>query len=131
VILQAGEFAGDDAEVFGAFRDFDAGKFLDGERVAPVVGDGADVVEAVGVRHRAEEGLVLGDLLVIPVEVAEDRLEPDDDFAVEDDVHAEDAVGRRVLRAHGDFEEFLSGSSGERFECGEGNAHLAASLPRC
>ena len=39
VVLQAGEFAGDDAEVFGALGDLDAGELFDGEGVGPVVGD--------------------------------------------------------------------------------------------
>ena len=48
----------------------------------------------------------LGDFLVVAMEVAEDRLELDDAFAVEHDVHAEDAVRGRMLRPHGDFEQF-------------------------
>ena len=78
VVLQAGQLAGDDAEVLGALRNLDAGELLDGERVGPVVGDGAEVVEAVGVGHGAEVGFVLGDLFVVAMQVAEDGLELDD-----------------------------------------------------
>ena len=140
VVLQAGELAGDDAEVFGALGDLDAGEFFDGESVAPVVGDGAEVVEAVGVGHGAEVGFVLGDFFVVAVEVAEDGLELDDDFAVEDDVHAEDAVGRGVLRAHRDFEELLfaavDGYFDGGFERGPGagvgrGAHFPPAWLRC
>jgi len=37
VVLQAGEFAGDDAEVLGALGDLDSGGVFDGEGVAPVM----------------------------------------------------------------------------------------------
>ena len=40
------------------------------------------------------------------MEITEDRLELAHDLAVERDVHPEDAVGRRMLRAHRDFEQF-------------------------
>ena len=75
VILQAGQLAGDDAEVFGALRHLDARQLFDRQRVGPVIGDRADVVQAVGVGHGAEVGFVLGDFFVIAMQVAEDRLQ--------------------------------------------------------
>ena len=94
----------------------DARQLFDGQRVGPVVGEGAEIVEAVGVGHRAEIGLVLGDLFVVAMEVTEDGLEFDDAFAVEHDVHAEDAVGGRVLRAHRDFEQLFFAAVGCRVQ---------------
>ncbi len=105
MILQTSQFGGDDAEVLGALGHLDSGELFDGEGVGPVVGEGAEVVEAIGVRHGAEVGFVLGDFFVVAVQVAEDRLQFDDLFAIERDVHAEDAVSGWVLRAHRDFEQ--------------------------
>ena len=105
VVLEAGEFGEDDAEVLGAFGDFESGEFFDGEGVGPVVGHGAEVVEAVGVGHDGEVAEGLADFFVVAVEVSEDGLELDDGFAVQGDVHAEDAVGGGVLGPHGDFED--------------------------
>ena len=61
VILQAGELRGDDADVLGALGNLDAGEGFDREGVGPVIGERADVVEAVGVGHATEVGLGLGD----------------------------------------------------------------------
>ena len=107
VVDQAGQFGGDDADVFGALGHLDAGQFLHRQRVGPVVGQRADVVEPVRVGHRAEIGHVLADLLVVAVQVAEDRLQADHRLAVEHDIHAEHAVRGRVLRPERDVQQLV------------------------
>ena len=105
MILHARQLSENDANVLGALRYFLARKLLDRQRVGPVVGERADVIEAVGVRHRRQIAGLLGDFLVVAMQVAEDRLEAYDTLAVERQVHAEDAVRRRVVRPHGDFKQ--------------------------
>ena len=77
VILQPREFGEDDAQIFGALGNFDAGEFLDAERVGPVVRHRAKIIEPVGVRHRAEIARVLADFFVVAMQIAEDRFELD------------------------------------------------------
>ena len=78
MILQAGQLADDDADVFGPLRHLNAGQLLDRQGVGPVVGHRAEVIEAVGVGDRPQVAAVLSDLLVIAVQVAEHRLESHD-----------------------------------------------------
>ncbi len=94
------------------------------QRVGPVVGQRAEIIQPVRVGHRAQVGRVLADLLVVAVQVAEDRLELDHALAVEHHVHAEHAVRGGMLRPHGDFEQFadrfagVGPSSGRMFVIG-------------
>ena len=106
VILNAGELGEDDANVFGALGDFLAGELFDCQRVSPVVGERTEVIEAIGVRHRGQVAGALGNLFVVAVQVSEDGLEADDALSVECHIHAEDAVGGGMVRAHGYFKEF-------------------------
>src|SRR5207302_7823666 len=51
-----------------------AGKFLDTERIGPVIRHRTKVIEPIGVGHRAEVARVLADLFVVTMQVAkEDR----------------------------------------------------------
>ena len=106
VIDQAGQFGCDDADVFGAFGCLQPGKLLHRERVCPVVGQRTEIIEPIGVGHRAEIARLLGDFFMVAMQVAEDRLELHDAFAIQHHVHAKHAVRRRVLRAHRHFEQF-------------------------
>src|SRR5205809_4468492 len=92
VVLQSSEFGENDAQVFAALRNFDAGEFLYTERVGPVVAHRTKVIEPICVRHRAEISCLLTDLLVIAVQITENRLELTHDFPVERDVHAKDTM---------------------------------------
>ena len=103
--------AENDAQIFRAFGHFDAGQFLHAERVGPVVRHRTKIIEPIRVRHRAEIARVLADLLVIAMQIAEHRLQFAHDFAIERDVHAEDAVRRGMLRAHRNFEQLAFESS--------------------
>src|SRR6266700_2780846 len=105
VVLQSSEFGENDAQVFAALRNFDAGEFLYTERVGPVVAHRTKVIEPICVRHRAEISCLLTDLLVIAVQITENRLELTHDFPVERDVHAKDTMRRRMLRPHRVFEQ--------------------------
>ena len=90
----------DDAQIFGALGNFDAGEFFDTERVGPVVRHRAEIIEPIGIRHRAEVAGVLADLLVVAMEITEDRFELAHDLAFECNVHPENAMGRGMLRPH-------------------------------
>src|SRR4029077_14289856 len=80
---------------------------------------------------------VFTDLFVIAMQVAKDGLELANDLAVERNVHAKDAVGRRMLRPHRDFEQFAFESRThclERpfgwFESLDGCGHLRFTIHR-
>src|SRR5438094_4700648 len=114
VVLQPSEFGENDAQVFGALRNFDAGEFLYTERVGPVVAHRTKVIEPIGVRHRAEISCLLADLLMVAMQITEDRFEFADDFAFKRDVHPKHAMGRWMLQPHRDFEQlaFQPGTHG-------------------
>ena len=105
MVYQPCQFREDDAQVFGALGNFYAGEFFDTERVGPVVRHRAKIIEPIGIRHRAEVAGVLANLLVIAMEITEDRFEFAHDLAFEGNVHPENAVGRGMLRAHRDFQQ--------------------------
>src|SRR5207249_7672594 len=83
----------------------DAGKFFNAERVGPVVAHRTKVIETICVRHRAEISCVLTDLLVVAVQITEDRFKLAHDFAFQRDVHSKHAVRGRMLWSHRDFEQ--------------------------
>ena len=65
----------------------------------------ADVVDPLGIRHALPVRLLLHRLLEAGVEVADHGVDADDLLAVEVDDEAQDAVGRRVVRAEVDLED--------------------------
>src|SRR5204862_5286100 len=81
-------------------------EFLNAERVRPVVGHRAEIIEPVRVRHRAEVTGVLADFLMISMQVTEDRFELTNDLALERHIHPKHAVRGWMLRSHRDFEQF-------------------------
>src|SRR6267143_4027849 len=100
MVLQPSYFGQDDAQVFSSLGNFDPSQFFNTEGVGPVVRHRAEVLEPIGIRHRAEIAGVLADLFVIAMQVSEDRLELADDLAVERDVHPKHAMRGRMLRPH-------------------------------
>ena len=104
MILQPRQLRENDAEILGAFRNFDSGEFLNAKRIRPVVGHRAEIIESVGVRHRAEITGVLADFLVIPVQITKDRFELANDLAIERHIHPKHAVRGWMLRSHRNFE---------------------------
>src|SRR5215510_1142991 len=105
MVLQSRQFRENDAQIFGAFGNFDSSKFLHTQRVGPVVGHRAKIIEPVGVGHRAEVSRVLTNFLVIPMQIPENWFELANDLAVERDVHPEYSVSGWMLRSHRDFEQ--------------------------
>ena len=113
--MQAGQLGGDHANVFGAFGHLQTGELLNRQRIGPVVRQRAKVIQPVRVRHRAEISSVLGDFLVVAVQIAEDRFELHHALAVQRHVHAKDAVRRRVLWPHRHFQQIAGNLSAWRF----------------
>src|SRR5207237_4959446 len=75
MILQSRQFREDQAQIFGALRNFNTGELLDAHCVSPVVGHRTKIIEPVGVRHRAEITGTFADLLVSAMQVTKDRFE--------------------------------------------------------
>src|ERR1043166_3651287 len=100
MVHQPGEFGENDAQILGAFRNFDSSQFFDTERIGTVVRHGTKVIESVGIRHGGEITRVLADLFMVAMEIAKNRLELADDFAVERHIHPKDAVRGWVLWTH-------------------------------
>ena len=98
------ELGQDDADVLGALRRHEAGQLLDGLHVAQLGVELRQVLGAVLVADGLAVVHVLGQLLAAAVHVADVRDEVLDLFAVDGEHHAEDAVGRRVLRPDVDVE---------------------------
>ena len=105
VILQARQLGGDDADILGAIRHRQPRELLDRQRVSPVVRERAEIIQPVRVRHRRQIARALGDLLVIAMQVAKDRLELHHDLAIQHHVHAEHAVRGRMMRPHRDLQQ--------------------------
>ncbi len=131
MILQPGQFSENNAQILGALGHFDSGKFLHAERVRPVVGHRAKIIEPVGVRHRAEIARVLADFLVVTMQITEDRFELANDFALERDIHPKYAVRGGMLRSHRHFEQFAFEPRSHRhwralhcFKCFDRGAHF-------
>ena len=134
MILQPRQLGQNDAQILGALRNFDCGEFLNAERIGPVVGHRAKIIEPVGVRHRAEITRVLADFLVVSMQITEDRFELANDLAVERDIHSKHAVRGWMLRSHRHFEQFAiqSRAHGDRwplhcFDCFKCCAHFKLS----
>ena len=100
------QLAQNHAKVLGALRNLLPGELLHRQRIGPIVGQRADVIQPVSERHGPQVAHSLGQFFVVAVQVPEDRLQTDYALPVQSDVHAEDAVGRRVVRPHGHFQQF-------------------------
>ncbi len=102
----AGQFGQDHAQVFGALRRADSHQGFHREDVAEIVAQRGDVIQAVGERNVAGEGVAFADFLVAAVQVPHDRFEVDHILAVQQRGDAKDAVRGRVLRAEIDRQQF-------------------------
>jgi hypothetical protein len=87
-----------DTDVLRAKRDVDAQQLLDSERVTMLLAHHRHVVEAVKVRERLVERLVLDQLLRATVQQPDVRVAPLDRLALQLQHQAQHAVRRRVLR---------------------------------
>ena len=99
VVQDARDLVEHDADVLRAHRHLDAEQLLDRHHVGVLVAHHRHVVEPVHVRHRLDEGLVLGELLGGAVQQADVRVGALDHLAVELQHQAQHAVRRRMLRA--------------------------------
>ena len=104
MILKPRQLRKNDAKIFSALGNFDACQFFHAERIGPVIGHRTEIIEPVGIRHRAEIARVLPNFFVIAMQISEDRLELAHDLAFQRDVHTENAVRGRMLRPHRNFE---------------------------
>ncbi len=99
VVQDAGDLGEHHADVLRAQRHVDAQQLLDGQAVGMLIGHHRDVVQAVHVGQRLDEGLGFGQLLGGAVQQADVRIGTLDDFAVQLEHQAQHAVRGRVLRA--------------------------------
>ena len=98
VVQQAGDLVEHHANVLCALRHFDAEQLFNRHHVGVLVGHHRHVVEAVHVRHRLQECLVLGEFLGRAMQQSDVRVSAFDDFAVQLQHQSQHAVGRRMLR---------------------------------
>jgi hypothetical protein len=84
--------------VLRADRDLDPEQLLDRHHVGVLVGHHRDVVEPVHVRHRLEEGLVLGELLRGAMQEPDVRVRALYHLSVELEHEPQHAVRRGMLR---------------------------------
>ena len=92
MILQSRQLGKNDAQILRAFGHFDSCEFLDTERVSPVIGHGAKIIESISVRHRAQVARVLADFLVVSMQITKNRLELPNDLAIKGDIHPKHAM---------------------------------------
>jgi hypothetical protein len=96
----------------GALGDLDPREPFDSDDPAELVVERREPVVAVHQDEHLSRVAVLGELLRAPVHVADHRLRPGDDLAVELEYEPEYAVGRRMLRP--DIDDHLLGTEGPR-----------------
>ena len=101
------KFAEDDADVLGAFGDFQAHELFNGHTVGQLVVEVADVVHAVEEGYDLVVLFTLAELFGAAVEVADVGFHVDDFLTVHPEHHAKDAVGGRMLGTH--VEQHLNG----------------------
>ncbi len=99
MILDSGEFGADGADGLAARGQLEAEQPLHGRVPGDVVGNGRDVVHAVGDDHVLVVIQVLAELLEPAVQIADVRRAGDDAFAVELEDEVERGVGGGVLWA--------------------------------
>src|SRR5438045_9704447 len=104
MVLQSSEFCQNDSHILSPLRHLNSCQFLNAECIGPVVSHGTEVIEPVRVRHRAEITGILTNLLVIPMQITENRFELPNGFSLERDVHRENAASGCMLRSNRDLE---------------------------
>ena len=140
------KLAANHADGLPARRQFPAHELFDRHGVGDVVRQRRQVIQPVRVRHELVVGHVLRDLLVPAMQVADIRRRLGDDLAIEFEHHAQDAVGRRMRRAHVENELFAedicgpvlklreprlgSGEGIRRFDFVDGRSHGKAAKRR-
>ena len=90
-------------------RNLKSQQLLYRQAVGEVVGHGTQIVDAVGKRNDLLVELGLAGLLDAGVQIADVGSESDDGFAIDLNDKAQDAMGRRMLRAHVDDHGLVCG----------------------
>ena len=98
----------------GPDRDLDPEELLDGQRERQLVEQRRGVVHAGDVGGALQVGQGLARLLHAGVQVADDRLGPQDGLTLELEHEPQHAVGRRVLGTHVDDHRLVVGSADVR-----------------
>jgi hypothetical protein len=95
------QFSHDDPDVLDTFRDLDLQHAFHSENVGMFVVDGSAIIQPVAIRnHLLIIRHVFGMLLEAPMEIANMRNDVNDDLPIHDDLEAQYAMSRRVLRSH-------------------------------
>ena len=111
----ARQFGEQHADVLRALGNFDAEQLFGGQAEAEVIRKRREVIDAVGERDALRIGLRFAGFFDAGVQIADDRLGFEHDFAVELQNHAQHAVRGRVLRPH--VEDHRLGRAGGRLDC--------------
>ena len=86
------------ADILAAQRHLETQQLLDGQHKRMLLAHRADVIEAVEIGNGLRIGLVFDQLLGAAVQQADMRIDPAHDFAVHFHDHAQNTVGRGMLR---------------------------------
>ncbi len=98
--VEAAELGKQNAQPLGLGGNLQAEQLFHGQAVTKIVGQRVKIVDAVGERNHLLVELGLAGLLDAGVQVADLGIDADNDFAVDLQHQAQNAVGGRVLRAH-------------------------------
>ncbi len=96
----AGEFAAQHAQCLTARGKFPAHQFFHGAGIGDIVGQGRQVVQAVGVGNELIVVHVFGDLLIAPMQETDVGLSTDDGFTIQLQDQTQHAVRGRVRWSH-------------------------------
>ncbi len=118
----AGELRHDHPDVLGPFGHLDAQELFHRQAVPEIVRLTGQVVDPVHEGQALVVGAGFAHLLDAPMEVADVRVGPEDEFAVQFHFYPEDAVGAGVLRPHVQDHGF---GLGYGFSCFHGNFRLS------
>jgi hypothetical protein len=98
--VDAGQLGEKDANPDGTLGDFEAEELFDCQAVAEIICERSEIVDAIGEGHDLLVKLGLAGFLDAGVKITDFRIEANNDFAVDFEHKAENAMGGRVLRSH-------------------------------
>ena len=107
------ELRGDDPDVLGALRRFNASGALHHTGVTEIVGQGVQVVHTARIGHELRPGAVFSHLFVHTVDVAQHGLGLHNILPVHDDLDAQHAVRGGMLRPQVQDETLVGGTLGQ------------------
>ena len=92
------QFVEQNADIARPQRRLDAEDFFDRHHIRVLVHHHRHIIEAIHIRHGLQKGLLLGEFFGRAMQKPDVRIGAGDDFAVEFQHQAQNAVRRRVLR---------------------------------